>query len=144
MDGDGQVTPTDLAKLIGYLNGFGATSVPPLGATLPGQGIVNYGKPNYYDVNGDNQVAPNDLTKIISFLNGFGAGEGESAAVSAASTASTTAVASDSFFADLGSADLGTIAPRPTQTSSPADNMSDLIALLAADQSATTTRRRPS
>lgn len=62
VNGDGDVSPIDILRLINYLNKHGSQELP-----LPGTGE---GPPPYLDVNGDGAVAPNDALLVVNCING--------------------------------------------------------------------------
>ena len=108
-----------------------------------GSGPVNMAvnAPPYVDVDADDQVVANDALIIINWINAHpGQSEGEATATD------TTASAADSYFTDLGAfpdvTGAPTVAATSATTTASGDNMSDLIALLAADTVTEQMKRR--
>jgi len=90
---------SDAVAIIGYLNGYGSTPVPKVGATVNvggSQTPVDYGKPfGFVDATGDGVVAPEDAVAVINFLNAFGAAPTEDAVGKALATYLRTLLAAD-------------------------------------------------
>ena len=120
----------DALAVINFINAHTAGSV------APGSPNSQFAAPAYVDVDADDQVVAADALSIINYINAGNAPEGEGGSV---------VVANDSFFSDLGAfpdpSMMGTTTTT-TSTSSIADDMNDLIMLLATDTVTEQLKRR--
>ena len=59
VDGDGNVTPSDVLQLISRINSRGGPLTP----------VESGSSPTYYDVSGDNILSPTDALRVVNYLN---------------------------------------------------------------------------
>jgi len=78
--------------VINYINNHNRTAIP---ANAP---LADGSNQPFYDTNDDNSVSSIDALLVINAINNHATGEGEAAAET---------VATDSFFSDLGSEQIG-------------------------------------
>ena len=59
VNGDGEVTPTDVLQLVNRINKSGGPLAP----------VDADGQPTFYDVTGDNALSPSDVLVVVNYLN---------------------------------------------------------------------------
>jgi hypothetical protein len=149
---DNQVAPGDALAIINYLNTPGNPANIPPGSPF-GPPYLDTWNSSANTYTGDNIIAPADALAVINWINQHPSdiigpdGEGESAALAAATGAEGEA--SDSFFFDMGSQAMATTtasstpqaAATPAAAASASQQLDDVIAFLASDTAGATKKK---